>query len=211
MFEKYLKRKERIIISAIEILDESGCAGLTTKEIARREGISEPAIYRHFSSKLDIVLAILERFAAFDQVIRNTINEQGMVSQEALTYYLESYAVYYQNYPQITTIMFSLDLFRYEETTNQKMMEIINSRHDFIKGIVFQGQASGIFAANVSADTLADIILGQIMSATYWWKINNSIYDLKTRITQTIQWILKQALDGDDYSFVSSIKAVNRD
>lgn len=202
MFEQYLKRKERIIISAIEILDESGCAGLTTKEIARREGISEPAIYRHFDSKLDIVLAILDRFAAFDQVIRNTIREQGMGSQEALTYYLESYAVYYQNYPQITTIMFSWDLFRYEETTNRKMMEILNRRHDFIKGILFQGQSSGVFAADVSADTLADIVLGQIMSATYWWKINNSAYDLKGRITQTIHWIMKQAFseDGDTYA-----------
>jgi len=190
MFEQYIKRKERIIISAIEILDESGVAGLTTKEIARREGISEPAIYRHFASKLEIVLAVLDKYAAFDQLIQDTIREQGMEGLPAITYYVESYAGYYQNYPQITTVMFSLDLYRYEETTNQKMMEILDSRHHFIQNIIAHGQSQDEFPVGIDAGTLADMILGQIMSATLWWKISHGSYDLKKQVTQSVQWML---------------------
>ena len=48
MPKSYLTRKEKIIINAIDILDEGGINGLTMKEIANQQGITEPAVYRQF-------------------------------------------------------------------------------------------------------------------------------------------------------------------
>jgi AcrR family transcriptional regulator len=41
--KEYHQRKNKIIIEAIDLLDEAGIQGLTTKEIAKRQGITEPA------------------------------------------------------------------------------------------------------------------------------------------------------------------------
>ena len=46
MYKDYIKRKEKVIISSIDLFDEAGIKGLTTKELAKREGITEPAIYK---------------------------------------------------------------------------------------------------------------------------------------------------------------------
>jgi AcrR family transcriptional regulator len=45
MKKNIIKRKNKIIIEAIDLLDELGIQGLTTKEIAKRRDPSEPAIY----------------------------------------------------------------------------------------------------------------------------------------------------------------------
>lgn len=190
MYKDFLKRKEKVIITAIDILDEAGIQGLTTKELAKREGITEPAIYRQYDSKQDIILAILDRYALFDEVITNTIKEQNMDPVQGVLYFAEAYAGYYQGYPQITTVMFSFDVFRYDKNTNDKMTSIFKRRYDFVTELIKKGQEEGVFGRETTAGELADIVLGLIWSATYQWRMENSQDDLKKRITTAIKLVL---------------------
>ena len=43
------KRQKEIIGAAISLIAQNGIEGLTTKALAAAVGISEPALYRHFS------------------------------------------------------------------------------------------------------------------------------------------------------------------
>ena len=54
------KRQEEITKEAIKLISEKGIQGLTIKNLSKRIGISEPAIYRHFEGKTDILLKLLE-------------------------------------------------------------------------------------------------------------------------------------------------------
>ena len=56
------KRQEEITKEAIKLISEKGIQGLTIKNLSKRIGISEPAIYRHFEGKTDILLNLLLRF-----------------------------------------------------------------------------------------------------------------------------------------------------
>lgn len=190
MYKDFLKRKEKVIITAIDILDEAGIQGLTTKELAKREGITEPAIYRQYDSKQDIILAILDRYALFDEDITNTIKEQDMDPVQGVLYFAEAYAGYYQGYPQITTVMFSFDVFRYDKNTKDKMASIFKKRYDFVTELIKRGQEQGAFSREKTAGELADMVLGLIWSATYRWRMGNSGDDLKKRITADIKWML---------------------
>ncbi|GAA2306948.1 TetR/AcrR family transcriptional regulator [Nonomuraea roseoviolacea subsp. roseoviolacea] len=51
--------RERILAAAARLLDEAGLARVTTKEIARVAGFSEPTLYKHFRDKEDLLLAVL--------------------------------------------------------------------------------------------------------------------------------------------------------
>ena len=55
----FTNRQEQIIQASLDLIAESGIHGLTIKNISRKVGISEPAIYRHFNSKTDILLGII--------------------------------------------------------------------------------------------------------------------------------------------------------
>ena len=55
-------RQQEIIDTSLEIISTIGIQGLTIKNLSKRIGISEPAIYRHYENKISILLAILDYF-----------------------------------------------------------------------------------------------------------------------------------------------------
>jgi len=54
------ERREAILAAALRVFSEGSYAGATTAEIAREARVSEPILYRHFSSKRALYFACLE-------------------------------------------------------------------------------------------------------------------------------------------------------
>jgi TetR/AcrR family fatty acid metabolism transcriptional regulator len=192
LYEEHLKRKERIIQSSIEILDELGIQGLTTKEIAKRQSISEPAIYRQFEGKQDIILAILDRFADFDDMIINSIIERELNPALAIEFWVDTYATYYQNYPQITTVLLSFDMFRYQEQTNSRMEAILKKKLDFITFVFQSGIDQKLFKHDLTGRELTEMLFDMEWASIYRWKLDNCKVDLKPTLMKKIKWLLSQ-------------------
>lgn len=55
------KRREQLLDTAAKLFALHGYAGATTSEIARAAGVTEPIIYRHFPSKREMFIALIER------------------------------------------------------------------------------------------------------------------------------------------------------
>jgi len=54
------QRKAAVLDCACGIFSTGSYRGTTTAEIAREAGVTEPVLYRHFASKRDLYLAVLE-------------------------------------------------------------------------------------------------------------------------------------------------------
>jgi AcrR family transcriptional regulator len=54
------ERRQALIETAIKAFAAGSYRGVTTAEIARAAGVSEPILYRHFASKRDLYLAAVE-------------------------------------------------------------------------------------------------------------------------------------------------------
>ena len=61
-------QRDRIVESVIEVVSETGYAGLTVRAVIERAGVSRRTFYEHFSNKEDVFLAVydvvVERLAA---------------------------------------------------------------------------------------------------------------------------------------------------
>ncbi|MFN5416495.1 MAG: TetR/AcrR family transcriptional regulator, partial [Flavobacteriia bacterium] len=57
--EKISNRQIELIEAAGKLLSTAGISGLTTKNLAKEMNFSESAIYRHFKSKEDIIVEML--------------------------------------------------------------------------------------------------------------------------------------------------------
>jgi len=55
------QRREQLLDVAAQLFSTKGYAGATTAQIAKVAGITEPIIYRHFKSKRDLFVALIER------------------------------------------------------------------------------------------------------------------------------------------------------
>ena len=70
------ERRQSILDAALTILSSEGYAGMTTARVARKVGVAEPILYRHFSSKHALLCALLDgiiarMMAAFRELIAN--------------------------------------------------------------------------------------------------------------------------------------------
>ena len=81
----FTKRQTEIINVSIDIIAERGIQNLTIKNISKSIGISEPAIYRHFDTKMDILLAILSYFKQTNSIVlempEHMIPQMGMFAE----------------------------------------------------------------------------------------------------------------------------------
>lgn len=55
------QRREQLLDVAESLFAQQGYAGATTAQIAKAAGVTEPIIYRHFKSKRDLFVALIER------------------------------------------------------------------------------------------------------------------------------------------------------
>lgn len=55
------QRREQLLDVAETLFATQGYAGATTAQIAKTAGVTEPIIYRHFKSKRDLFVALIER------------------------------------------------------------------------------------------------------------------------------------------------------
>ncbi|MEM0982318.1 MAG: TetR/AcrR family transcriptional regulator [Planctomycetota bacterium] len=55
------KRRAQLLDTAAELFAAHGYARATTSQLAKAAGVTEPIIYRHFKSKRDLFVALIER------------------------------------------------------------------------------------------------------------------------------------------------------
>lgn len=65
-----METRERILRAAYECFSSKGFMGTTTREIARRAGVSEVTLFRHFRSKRELFEEVLNKFSVLPDLER---------------------------------------------------------------------------------------------------------------------------------------------
>jgi AcrR family transcriptional regulator len=65
----FTEKQIHIINTSIELIAEKSIQGFTIKNLSKKLGVSEGAIYRHFKSKTEVLLGILKLFQTESKII----------------------------------------------------------------------------------------------------------------------------------------------
>lgn len=187
---KLLHTKERLILSTIEVISEQGLQGLTTREVAKRQGISESTIFKHYKSKNELIFAVLEYFSQYDQVITESLGMKVLKPIEAITYFVEAYVTYYSNYPEITAIVLSYEGLLHEVELNDVVRRIFTKRVNTIQGLIEEAKRQNEISSDVDTESLADLIIGLERMVILRWRINNYSFSLKDQTLTTLKMVL---------------------
>jgi AcrR family transcriptional regulator len=186
----FIKRKERIILTAIEIISDLGFQGLSTKEITKRQDISDGTLYKHFKSKNDIILGILDFYSKFDESLKESIEMSKLSSKESIKFFLRMLTEYYENYPAITALSIIQETFEHEENIGDKSRQIYEDRIKVIMHYIEKGIKSGEIRQDIDSEVLTDIILGSFREIILKWRIGKFEFSLKERVMKTLETIL---------------------
>lgn len=185
-----IHRREGLILTAIDIINELGIQGLSIREVAKRQGITTAAIFSHFKSKSDLILAVLDHFTQYDSVIEQVIQIKGIHSKEAIIYYLDAYYTYYENYPAITAIIMAYDGLKCEPDFADRIKSIIYRHGMYMNGLVIEAQAAKVLRKDIESECIADIILGSCRQICLKWRMGGYSFPLKERVLYTIGAVL---------------------
>ncbi|MEX2511332.1 MAG: TetR/AcrR family transcriptional regulator [Cyclobacteriaceae bacterium] len=171
-------RQLEIIETAGKILTASGLSGLTTKNLAKEIGFSEAALYRHFTGKEEIILALLRYLHAdMDQRLSRVANPQGGPGENFRALF-ESQFHFFSKNPHFIVAVFSDGLLEESERINQAILQLMQVKMKYLLPLVMQGQQNGTFTQALSSEDLVHIILGTFRLQMYKWKIADFKFDI---------------------------------
>ncbi len=76
------ERKRQIVQATLDIMAEQGLAGTTTRRIAEKVGVSEPALYKYFPGKKELILEALDVVGEqFYETLAGAAGESGEVTE----------------------------------------------------------------------------------------------------------------------------------
>jgi AcrR family transcriptional regulator len=184
-----LHRKERLILTTIELIDEIGIQKLTTREIAKREGVSEATIFRHYASKNELLISVLDYFTQYDADLLQTAKMRELKPLDALKFIINSYAEYYENYPAITSILQIFDVLRYEADLSEKILVIQQERTAILTQLIEAAVKDGKLKNTTKPQVLAVMLSGFFRELCFNWRLNQCTYSLRDKTQEVFELI----------------------
>lgn len=189
---KYSARQIEIMEIASQIIDRDGIQELTTKNLAAEIGLSEAALYRHFESKNEIMLGLLDYFMCeMKDRVAEIAAEPGRTPPELLKDIFTSQLKTFAEKPAIVSVIFSEGIFQFNKELTKKVSSMMEMMRMQIHTIVKNGQQDGSFRNFEGPSTITTIIMGSMRMAVLKWKILSRNSDLVKEGNKVLNGILK--------------------
>ena len=175
---KMSDRQKEIIDVSLQLIAEEGIQGLTIKNLAKKIGFSESAIYRHFESKIQILIAILDFFKEHtQQLFADQLNKNDNAIVKIKHLYFNQFKIFTQS-PSLVAVVFSEELFQNENILAGKVSEIMNTNFEMMTQIIQAGQDAGELPTDIEASHLSLVVLGSLRLYVKQWHLSDYAFNL---------------------------------
>ncbi|MDT8302962.1 MAG: TetR/AcrR family transcriptional regulator [Sedimentisphaerales bacterium] len=172
-------RCEQIVDVAIKLLSGGGISALTIKNLAEAVGVTEPALYRHFKCKMDILVAILNRLEAniYSLFSQNLNSENSILDQIQMIY--TSVFHNFAAQPAMASVVFSEEMFRHDPRLSEHVSRIMDTVQNHILRLLRSKKGRAECRQDVPAKDLARVIMGSLRFVVTRWRLSGYAFDLE--------------------------------
>lgn len=133
--------KEELINQAIEIIHNDGIDTLTLSVLSKRLGTSRSAIYRHFSSKDELIQnVLLYGFEILDQIITPILMQKDKNVEQRLYLMGKSYIKFAQDNPNLYRMLFGEKYYDLREDICTVIDEKFSNAFNALVSLLEEGQ-----------------------------------------------------------------------
>lgn len=190
-------RQLEIIEATGKLLTTSGINGLTIKNLASEMNFSESAIYRHFSSKEEIIVTLLKYLN--ENV--NTIFKESSISgvfEKDFTVLFRKLTTYFMENPFYVVAVFSEGLMNESARIGERILQLMNNLTKHVRTIIGEGQKKGLITRSLTSEQIVEIIIPAFRHQLFRWKISNFESDVAQSIESlagSLLLLLKERTD----------------
>jgi AcrR family transcriptional regulator len=185
------ERREEIVQAVIRLIAEKGIQELTMKRIAAEIGITEPAIYRHFASKSEVLSALVDEVVSVRRSIFHEAAEAGEDPGKLLAAFFRGHARLFAERPAMTVVLFSEELFRNDPALSEKILRMMRETRDRIEEIIRSGINSGKLVQNTDSGTASLLLIGGFRLLVSSWYLGGKNFPLPERTEEFVTQALR--------------------
>ncbi|MDP1622489.1 MAG: TetR/AcrR family transcriptional regulator [Bacteroidales bacterium] len=171
-------RQVQIINAAIKLIGEGGIQLLTTKNLAREVGVSEPALYRHFSNKVDLLRQVLTYLRSRIVQRLNEVAGSDLSPSEKLRELVIRQFTAFSNRPEVVVVLLSEGLYQNNNELSAFVFSIMQVSSSYYLKVIKDGQKTGEFRNDVTAERITFMIMGSMRFCVIQWHLSGFSYKL---------------------------------
>ncbi|MGB9713045.1 MAG: TetR/AcrR family transcriptional regulator [Dissulfurimicrobium sp.] len=188
---KIADKHEKIIQSSIKVFARNGFFNSRISEIAKEANVADGTIYLYFNNKYDILVTIFEE--EIGKIIAKVKQELALL--ESPEEKLERFAALHlslveenRDLAEIIQVELRQSSKFMKEYRNKKFAEYVN----IISQIVRQGQAAGVFRADVMPGIFKRAFFGALDEMSRFWVLSSrKKYSVSTAAKQISEFFLQ--------------------
>jgi AcrR family transcriptional regulator len=173
-------RQEEIINAAIHIIAEQSAHELSMRNVAERVGVSEPALYRHFENKDELLLKLTSYITQNIKSGMQKQNDQGKPALEQLEQMLGRVLKNYFDRWTFTGTLYATGMFYTNPELIDEHLSLIETSMTNIKDLIESGQKEGTLNVFIPSTQMALVIFGSVRLLTERWILSGRDFDLET-------------------------------
>lgn len=185
------RRQEQIKKAVLEIIAEEGLHNISTRNLAKKIGFTEGAIFRHFHTKRDIIKGIMDDVANDLIGSLRSIILSPVKAEEKLYNYLCKNVTYLKENKGITILLFSEATHLGDKELKEKLYQILSEQKQFIIKIVKDGIAEGVWDKKVNPEDVAILYMGIPITLNIQLVLNKSGMNIENFCKRMFSLMLK--------------------
>jgi AcrR family transcriptional regulator len=189
--QKLNPRQQEIVNQAIKLIAEKGIQNLTIKNLAKKMQFSEPAIYRHFKDKTEVLLAIVGLFEEKknQSMINENFHKQSF--SENLKQMFTRHTELFSKNPTYATVIFSEEIFKNDNRLSEKIKTIVNRNEQRLYMLIETAQNRKEIRADIDTSCFALMIIGALRLLVKKWIWHERSFELEKEVKMLHKTIIK--------------------
>ncbi len=183
-------RQLEIIEAAGKLLTTSGVSGLTIKNLAIEMNFSESALYRHFTSKEEIILTLLQYLHENVARIMNNTSISGDFEKEFYSLF-KRLTRYFKENPYYVVAVFSEGLLDESTQISEKIIQLMNTLTRHVQSLIEEGQRMQLITDSLTSGQIAQIIIPSFRHQMFKWKITYFESDIEQNVESLLSSLLE--------------------
>lgn len=174
------ERRRQILDTMLRMAGEEGPDAVTTKALAERVGVTEPALYRHFPAgkpEMWRTLAAMlgERMQAAWRTALGEADPAPVRLRQLVATQLQLIAAI----PALPAILFSRALHQGNPALRAGMAEVAGRFHARLEHVLSEGQRVGEIDPDVDPDAAAWLLISVVQGTAIRWSLSERTFDLE--------------------------------
>lgn len=163
--EKSDVRRRQIIAATLDLLSQGSLDQVSTRQIASALGLSQPALFRHFGSKEELLVAVVEQSRAELGALAEQVLRECPSADLQLQHLSQAVFSHVERHPGLPRLLFA-----HAAIGAGPLFEALRDLHamqtSLVTELVRAGQRDGVLRTDVEARDAATAFIGLLQGAT---------------------------------------------